>query len=195
MSSDSNEHHPTEQPAQAPVDDKSSKPKLGVVSPRQRYIAHHQQQRSREEEVKNPVTVSPSAASSNAASSITDTHLSDDLSTIQKAYRQYKQARKHQRCSSLTTLHEIIEDVQFFGLYICGELLNDAPEATDDENNDKDATISKEERKKAMDTTFLGKMIECGGIHHHDGCFGGDCILSCHDTDDDARDDCSGEFL
>ncbi len=191
MSSDSNDHHPTEQPAQAPVDDKSSKPKRGVC-PRQRHIAH-QQQRSSEEEVKKLVTVSPSATASTAASSITDTNTSDDLSTIPKAYRDYKQAMKHQRCSSLATLHEVIEDIHFFGLHFCGELLNDTPEA-DDENNDKDATISKEERKKAMDNTFLGKMISCGGIHHHDGCFGGDCILSCHDVDAE-RDDCSGEFL
>lgn len=189
MSSDSNDYRPTEQPAQAPVD-KPSKP-TPVVSPRQRHRAHQRQKRSgdEEEEVKNRVTVSPSAASSTAASSTTD--VNDDLSTVQKAYRQYKQATKQQRCSSLTLLHDIIEDVQFCGLLLCGELLNDAPKAADNENNDKDYMISKEERKKAMDTTFLGKMIECGGIHH-DGCFGGDYMFSCHDAE---TDDCSGEFL
>ncbi len=190
MSSNSNDD-PTEHPIQqaAPSGKSLSKLKRVTVSPRQRYRAHQQQQQQRssdEEVVKNPVKVSPSAVSSTAASSITDT--SDDLSTIQKAYRQHKQARrKQQRCSSLTTsLHDIIEDFQFCGLYLC-ELLNDTSEQ-DKKSIDEDV-ISKEERKKAMDTTFLGKMIQCGGIHQDD-CFGDDCILSCHNAE---RDDCSAE--
>ena len=159
-----------------------------MVSPRQRHSARRQQQqqRSNGEEEKKPMT--PVTVSSTTASSITD--ISDDLSTIQKAYRyrQYKQERIQQRCSSLSALHDIIEDVQFCGIYFCGELFNDTSEE-DNENNDEQV-ISKEERMKAMDTTFLGKMIQCGGIH--DGCFSGDYILSCHD---DEIDDCSGEFL
>ena len=197
MSSNSNDD-PTEQPIQhaAPSGKSLSKLKRVTVSPRQRYRAHqqqqHEQQRSSGEKVaKDPVTVSPSAVSSTAASSITDS--SDNLSTIQKAYRQHKQTRrKQQRCSSslTTSLHDIMEDFQFCGLYFC-ELLNDTTEQ-DKKSTDEDM-ISKEERKKAMDTTFLGKMIQCGGIHHDSGCIGDDCILSCHDAE---RDDCSaGEFL
>mmetsp|Transcript_20566 Transcript_20566/g.35055 ORF Transcript_20566/g.35055 Transcript_20566/m.35055 type:complete len:161 (-) Transcript_20566:63-545(-) len=160
-----------------------------MVSPRQRHRARRQQQqqqqqRSNGEEEKKPMT--PVTVSSTTASSITD--ISDDLSTIQKAYRQYKQERIQQRCSSLSALHDIIEDVQFCGIYFCEELFNDTSEEGN-ENNDEHV-ISKEERTKAMDTTFLGKMIQCGGIHA--GCFSGDHILSCHD---DEGDDCSGEFL
>ena len=78
----------------------------------------------------------------------------------------------------------------------CGLLLCDAPAVVADNEDDDREVISKEEQRKAMDTTFLGKMIECGAgcgvIHYEDGCFGGDCILSYHDFDE--KDDYSGEF-
>eukprot|EP00984_Skeletonema_dohrnii_P033798 scaffold31574_cov83-Skeletonema_dohrnii-CCMP3373.AAC.1 len=151
MSSSSNSKsndHPTEH--QSVLDDSRR------VSPRQRYRAREQQQRSNgEEEEKKPMT--PVTVSSTIASSITD--ISDDLSTIQKAYRQYKQERIQQRYSSLSALHDIIEDVQFCGIYFCGELFNDTSE---EGNENNEHVISKEERTKAMDTTFLGKMIQCG---------------------------------
>ena len=112
-----------------------------------------------------------------------------DLS-IQKAYRQHKQTTPK---SSGGALNDILEDVQFCGMYFCGEFLainnnDDSPDDSPDDDPIEDnenivnitteqvVTISKEERMKEMDDTFLGKMIQCGDIGDSCGT-SGDYIL------------------
>eukprot|EP00984_Skeletonema_dohrnii_P005636 scaffold1990_cov115-Skeletonema_dohrnii-CCMP3373.AAC.2 len=114
-----------------------------------------------------------------------------DLS-IQKACRQHKQTTPK---SSGGALNDILEDVQFCGMYFCGEFLainnndnDDSPDDTPDDDLIEDnenivnittervVTISKEERIKEMDDTFLGKMIQCGDIGDSCGT-NGDYIL------------------
>ena len=110
-----------------------------------------------------------------------------DLS-IQKAYRQHKQTTPK---SSGGALHDILEDVQFCGMYFCGEFLAinnndvDSPDDSPDDDpievnenitTEQVVTISKEERMKEMDDTFLGKMIQCGDIGDSCGT-SGDYIL------------------
>ena len=113
-----------------------------------------------------------------------------DLS-IQKAYRQHKQTTPK---SSGGALHDILEDVQFCGMYFCGEFLAinnndvDSPDDSPDDDpievnenivnitTEQVVTISKEERIKEMDDTFLGKIIQCGDIGDSCGT-SGDYIL------------------
>ena len=118
-----------------------------------------------------------------------------DLS-IQKAYRQHKQTTPK---SSGGALHDILEDVQFCGMYFCGEFLainnnDDSPDDSPDDDPIEDnenivnitteqvVTISKEERIKEMDDTLLGKMIQCGDIGDSCGT-SGDYILFRPDED------------
>ena len=132
-------------------------------------------------------TISPAPSSANSVIS--------DLS-IQKAYRQHKQTTPK---SSGGALHDILEDVQFCGMYFCGEFLainnnDDSPDDSPDDDPIEDnenivnitteqvVTISKEERIKEMDDTLLGKMIQCGDIGDSCGT-SGDYILFRPDED------------
>jgi len=81
-------------------------------------------------------------------------------------------------------------------MYFCGEFLainnNDVDSPVDDPIEDNEnivnittervVTISKEERMKEMDDTFLGKMIQCGDIGDSCGT-SGDYILFRPDED------------
>lgn len=96
-------------------------------------------------------------------SSITNSH--SDISSINKAYQQYKQTKSRSPClSSESSLHEIIEDIQFCGMYFMKELFDD--EDTDDEEEDNQNKISKVERVKETNESFLGKIIQCTSSVH-----------------------------
>ena len=102
-----------------------------------------------------------------------------------------------------------MEDVQFCGMYFCEEFFgrsynddvlpkDDCPKEEEEDNaNNTTATeqvvvtISREERMKEMDDTFLGKVIQCGGCGDvvDDSC-GGDYVLF---RSDEGRDECSSE--
>lgn len=101
--------------------------------------------------------ISVSTISSNA-SSITD---ASDLSTIVKAYRLYKSSTR-EHSSNSGKLQNMIDLVQFCGMYLCGGGVIIVNETSGE----------KEERTQEINNTFLGKMIRCGNIH--DSCGNGD---------------------
>jgi hypothetical protein len=117
---------------------------------------------------------------SSTTSSITDV---SDLSTIQKAYKKYQQKRKSSLSGGGGTLFGIIEDVQFCAMYFYGEVLDD----TSDEDNENNR-MSKGDRMKEIDDTFLDKVIQCQCGSIEDSCDSGDYLFSYHG---DERDDIS----
>ncbi len=147
-------------------------------------------------ERKHKIATAPASPVFSTTSSITDV---SDLSTIQIAYRQYKRTMNISSLSGGSgTLHDVIEGVEFCAFYCWRELFDD--EASDyeegNENNKEYVVMSKEKRKeeriKEMNNSFLGKMIQCGGVDDSYCDCGDYSKLSCHD---DERDDCSGEIL
>ena len=97
-------------------------------------------------------------------SSITDSK--SELSTIQRAYNQFQQ-NKQKRSSCLTegsSLHDIIEGVQFCSIYFMNELFdnNEDYDEEEEEEHDHPNRISKGERMKETNHSFLGKIIQCG---------------------------------
>ncbi len=97
-------------------------------------------------------------------SSITD--IQSGMSTIHTAYQPYKQTKSRSPCpclSSDSSLHDIIEDIQFCGMYFMKELFDDEDADGDDDDDEEESQnkISKVERVKETNESFLGKMIQC----------------------------------
>ena len=96
-------------------------------------------------------------------SSITDSK--SELSTIQRAYNQFQQNRKRSSClTEGSSLHDIIEGVQFCSMYFMNELFDNNEDYDDDEEEEHDHPnrISKGQRMKETNHSFLGKIIQCG---------------------------------
>ena len=96
-------------------------------------------------------------------SSITDSK--SELSTIQRAYNQFQQNRKRSSCfTEGSSLHDIIEGVQFCSIYFMNELFdnNEDYDEEEEEEHDHPNRISKGERMKETNHSFLGKIIQCG---------------------------------
>lgn len=98
------------------------------------------------------------ASTHSTTSSITDSR--SDMSTTHKAYQQYKRTKSRSQClSNENSLHEIIEDIQFCSMYFMKELFGEDDE--DEVEGDNQKKISKVERVKETNESFLGKMIQC----------------------------------
>jgi len=138
--------------------------------------------------------ITVSTISESNTSSITD---NSDTSTFVKAYRRYKRrTTEHNTSNSGNALQDIIQDVQFCGMYFCGgilvandDTLNENKNHEEEHQANEDSMFSKEERRKEMDDTFLGKMIQCGNIH--DSCGNGDYICTPRRDEEEERDDWS----
>jgi len=107
-----------------------------------------------------------------------------DLSTIQKVYQQYKRTKSRSLCLSSeggSSLHDIIEGVQFCSMYFMEELCggdDDDDDCEDEEDNDQNNKMSKGDRIRETNNSFLGKMIQCGSIDNRCGNSGGeDCSV------------------
>eukprot|EP00984_Skeletonema_dohrnii_P019006 scaffold9001_cov73-Skeletonema_dohrnii-CCMP3373.AAC.2 len=88
------------------------------------------------------------------------------LSSVESAYGKYKQQRNNTNTKKKTEnrsfLKSIMEDIQFCGMYFCGldTTVEDDGQLTD--NRDVlQGSPSKEARAKEMDSTFLGKFVNC----------------------------------
>ncbi|KAL9183236.1 hypothetical protein ACHAXT_005023 [Thalassiosira profunda] len=82
------------------------------------------------------------------------------LTGVKDTYKQFKFSHNDGKKEKGSILQSIVEDVQFCGLYFCGI------DTTHDESGGKyeDALkAKKEDRKREMDDTFLGKVISCDG--------------------------------
>eukprot|EP00986_Skeletonema_menzelii_P011013 scaffold5539_cov81-Skeletonema_menzelii.AAC.5 len=151
----------------------------------------------KEEVTSSSATITPSSASSplhahdmvpildaSITSSITDSK--SELSTIQKAYYEFKRT-KHQRSTCFSegsNLHDIIEGVQFCTMYVMNELFDNYEDEVEDEYDHYENRMSKGERMKETNQSFLGKIIQCGTtLDNH-----------CHHCGDDDDDDLSGEL-
>jgi len=141
-------------------------------------------------------------ASSSPVHSITSSITGcSDMSTIQKVYQQYKRTKSRSLCLSGevgSSLHDIIEGVQFCSMYFMEELCggdDDACDCEDKEDNDQNNKITKDDRMRETNNSFLGKMIQCGSIDNRCGNSGEDCSVVSLSCPEDERDDCSEQIL
>jgi len=86
------------------------------------------------------------------------------LEDIQRTYAKFKTDRNGGRHEKSSVLQSIIEDVQFCGLYFCGidTTTSDDNSRTGDDKYDDLMKRKRDERKRDVDDTFLGKVIQCG---------------------------------
>ena len=118
----------------------------------------------------------PSAEAQSVTSSITDSNLTD-MTTFQRAYKLYKQQGKNENstlCLPMIIndsgpLQDIIEGVQLCTMMCMAELFDDS---TTKDDNEKRKVVSKVDRIEETNNSFLGKMIQCGGVVEG-GCVGG----------------------
>eukprot|EP00984_Skeletonema_dohrnii_P031279 scaffold23570_cov143-Skeletonema_dohrnii-CCMP3373.AAC.2 len=128
------------------------------------------------------ITVTTASSSSpdvhSTTSSITGC---SDISTIQKVYQQYKRTKSRSLCLSGEvggSLHDIIEGVQFCSMYFMEELCGgDDDDSCEDEEDNQNNKISKDDRMRETNNSFLGKMIQCGSIDNRCGNSGEDCSV------------------
>mmetsp|Transcript_30880 Transcript_30880/g.56554 ORF Transcript_30880/g.56554 Transcript_30880/m.56554 type:complete len:263 (-) Transcript_30880:202-990(-) len=99
------------------------------------------------------------------------------LDDIHHTYAKFKTDRNggKDENGNRSILTSIIEDVQFCGLYFCGidttiDNWGDGHSRTGDEKYDELMKKRREDRKRATDDTFLGKVISCGDSY---GCGNG----------------------
>lgn len=100
------------------------------------------------------------------SSATADGNNSGVFSKVETAYDKYKRFRNKGYAENRSILQAIIEDIQFCGMYFCGidTSIDDDGQLTDERNANvinEIKTLSKEERMKEMDDTFLGKFIKC----------------------------------
>ena len=134
----------------------------GIVIDGLAFVTPIKMQRPIIDMTRTPETHNTTVSSKSTTSSITEI---SELSTIQKAYRKYTQtsSKKSSLCGGGGKLQDIIEDVQFCGMYFWGELFDDASgdENNNENNEEKNIRKSKGERMKEMENTFIGKLIQC----------------------------------
>ena len=72
---------------------------------------------------------------------------------------------------------------------------DDACDCEDKEDNDQNNKITKDDRMRETNNSFLGKMIQCGSIDNRCGNSGEDCSVVSLSCPEDERDDCSEQIL